>query len=185
MTAEKTTGLLFHSIVYLGQKRILKVLTPETGLLSFLAKRAIAPVFTTPFVFAEWVYQKKERELYPLNDASLFDDLSLLKKSYPHLLAAGQIAQDLLRTQLPGKPCPELFTLALACLRKLPLFPDPAPLLSMFRLKLLFLEGLISDVPAPLEPLLHAKSFSALASRPLTPDTCAQVDRLFEESLES
>ena len=179
---ERTDGLLLHSIPYLGQQRILKVLTPETGLLSFLAKKSIVPIFTTPFVYAEWIYEKNNREIYPLRDASLLDELSGLKQNYPHLSAAGKIAQDLLRTQLPNKSCPELFALALACLRKLPLFQEPEILLAMFRLKLLSLEGLLSEVSDPLSDLLHAKSFAALAALPKDAANCRQVDLLFEES---
>jgi recombinational DNA repair protein (RecF pathway) len=183
MSEEKTPGLLLQSIAYLGQKRILKVLTPECGILSFLANRNTAAVFTTPFIYAEWVYEKSQREIYLLRDATLLDDLSALKKEYSHLVAAGQIAQDLLRTQLPGKACPEPFTLALACLRKLPLFQESAPLLAMFRLKLLFAEGLLSELPPPLSALLHTKSFSALAVLPENKEVCRQADLLFEESL--
>ena len=183
MTEEKTIGLLLQSIAYLGQTRILKVLTPETGLISFLTKKRIGSVFTTPFVYAEWVYRKTTKEIYLLNDATLLDDLSGLKKDYLHLSAAGQIAQDLLRTQLPGKSCHEPFALALACLRKLPLFKDPLVLLAVFRLKLLSLEGLVSDLPAPLKSLLHAKSFSALASQAFDPQTCCEAALLFEQTL--
>jgi len=179
---EKTTGLLLHSFPYLGGKRILKVLTPETGLLSFFAKRSAPPVLTTPFVYAEWVYKKNSRDIYLLEDASLLDDLALLKQTYPHVLAAGKIAQDLLRTQLPNKPCPELFSLTLACLRKLPLFHDPSSLLAMFRIKLLFLEGLISELSPSLSALLQTKSFTALATEPMDGDVCQNVDLLFQES---
>ena len=182
MTEEKATGLLLQAIPYLGQKRILKVLTPEMGLLSFLAQRSIAPVFTTPFVYAEWVYKKNQRDIYPLRDASLLDDLSTLKQNYSHVTAAGQMAQDLLRTQFPNKPCPELFSLTLACFRKLSLFQDPALLLAMFRLKLLSLEGLISDLPSPLSALLCTKSFAGLASQPKDPQVCEQANLLFQES---
>jgi DNA repair protein RecO len=184
MSEEKTTGLLLQSIPYLGQTRILKILTPQSGLISLLTRRDIASIFTTPFVFAEWVYKEKsQREIHPLNDATLLDDLSTLKKDYSHLLAAAQIAQDLLRTQLPGKACHEPFALALACLRKLPLFQEPATLLAMFRLKLLSLEGLISDLPPMLERLLHAKSFNDLASLPKDQQVCREADLLFEQSL--
>jgi len=181
MIEEKTAGILLQAIPYLGQKRILKILTPEEGLLSFIAQRSIAPVFTTPFVYAEWVYKKNQRELYPLNDATLLDDLAALKQTYAHVTAAGQMAQDLLRTQLPNKSCPELFALTLACFRKLPLFQDPNLLLAMFRLKLLSSEGLISELPTPLTELLHTKSFNALAAQPNDPHACHQAHLLFEE----
>ncbi len=183
MTEEKTTGLLLQSIPYLGQKRILKVLTADSGLLSFFTKGKLSPVLATPFVFAEWVFQKTQKELYPLTDATLLDDLSHLKKDYPSLLAAGQLANDLLRTQVPGGDAQGPLTLALACLRKLPLFKEPAILLAAFRLKLLALEGLIDDLPPPLQELLAAKSFAHLASLSKDEQVCREVDLLFEEKL--
>ena len=183
MSAEKTAGLLLQSIPYLGQKRILKILTPETGLLTFMAKRNTAAALTTPFALAEWVYEKQEREIHPLQDGTILDDLASLKQEYACLTAAGRLAQDLLRTQLPGKAAHEVFALALACFRKLPLFRQPDVLVAAFRLKLLALEGLVSDLPPALGALLHAKSFLGLASFPKEERVCREVDRLFEELL--
>ena len=50
-------------------------------------------------------------------------------------------AQDLLRTQLPGKPAEAPFELAVACLRKIDIFAHPEVLIAAFRLKLLAVEG--------------------------------------------
>jgi recombinational DNA repair protein (RecF pathway) len=184
ISTEKITGLLLQSIPYLGQKKILKILTPENGLLSCFATKRIDPILTTPFLLGEWVYMKNQRDIHPLIDATLIDDLSALKVNYQHLTTAGQIAQDLLRTQLPGKVAHEPLSLALACLRKLPLFQEPEILLATFRLKLLFLEGLLSfELPLPLTNLLLAKSFNRLASLPKEEQIYRQVDLLFEESL--
>jgi len=172
-----------QSIPYLGQKKIIRVLSPESGLLSLFVLKRMSPILTTPFLLGEWVYRKGQKEIQQLTDAGLLDDLSALKTNYSHLAIAGLIAQDLLRTQFPGKAAHEPFALALACLRKLPQFCEPATLLAAFRLKLLFLEGLLSDVPLHLEPLLQAKSFHTLASLPKQEHFYAEIALLFEEAI--
>jgi DNA repair protein RecO (recombination protein O) len=144
---EKTEGILLRSIPYLGNQKILKVFAPAAGLVSFMSKKnALAP-FTSPFLAAEWVYKKGKEEIHSLKDATLLDSFADLRKSYDTLSAAGQIAQDLLRTQLPGKKAPALYSLALAYFAKLPLFARPEILSSSFRLKLLLHEGLLALHP--------------------------------------
>jgi len=174
MTEEKTTGLLLQAIPYLS-KKIIKVLTPE-GLLTFITKKKAL----TPFLYAEWIYTKK-KEIHPLHDDTLLDDLSLIKQDFARLTAAGRMAQDLLRTQLPGKPAIEALTLTLACFRKLPLFSDPSHLAAIFRLKLLISEGLLDPEDTPqLQPLLQARSFTELAALPCN---TTLIDQIFEERL--
>lgn len=134
-----TVGILLQAIPYLGQKKILKVFTPEEGLLSFFAQSTKLD----PFCIAEWVYRKKsQKEMYPLLDASLIDPLLHLRSDYATLSAAGQMAKDLLQTQLPHKKAPELFKLVVLYLQRLS--DAPATLLASFRLKLLHHEGLLS-----------------------------------------
>lgn len=144
MTEQKTPGLLLQAIPYLGRQRILKVFTPENGLVSLFAKASISSAFSAPFCIAEWVYKKGTKEIHSLKDASLIDSLLELKKDYTTLSAAGSIAQDLLRSQLPGKKGTGLYELALACFKKLPAFSKPEILAASFRIKLLLHEGLLS-----------------------------------------
>lgn len=136
---ERTPGLLLQSIPYLGQKKIFKVFTPNHGLLSFF----VTKTNLSPFCLAEWVYRRTEKEIYPLLDATLLDPLLSLRQSYATLTAAGQIARDLLTSQLPYKPAPALYALAHLYLAKLPQSPDL--LAASFSLKLLLHEGLLSS----------------------------------------
>lgn len=159
---ETTLGILLQTIPYLGQKKILKVLTPEHGLLSFITQKPLSP-----FCIAEWVYRKTQKEIHTLTDFSLTDSLLELRQNYSVISAAGSIAQDLLLTQMPGKPSP--YTLAAAFLKKLPLNP---PILALsFSLKLLIHEGLFSsDTESDFTPdeweqvkiLAFAKHFSQI-----------------------
>ena len=54
-------GVLLQTIPYSGRQRILKIFTPDSGLISLIAKSK-APVWTTPFCIAEWVYIKGQKE---------------------------------------------------------------------------------------------------------------------------
>ena len=180
---EKTPGLLLQAIPYLGQKKILKVFTP-LGLISLFAKTSQL----TPFCIAEWVYQKTEKELYPLSDTTLLDPLSELRQSYNLLTAAGTMAKDLLRSQLPNKGSPELYQLACLYFKKLPASPDM--LVASFRLKLLLHEGLLSSDPEPsftpteweqVATLAFARQFSTLYGLPAAPTE--KIALLFEERL--
>ncbi len=136
------------------------------------SKKSAFTALTTPFVLADWVYAKDKKELHLLKDGTLLDDLSLLKKEYNCLSAAGQIAQDLLKTQMPGKSASALFELALAYLRKLP--SNPLALAASFRLKLLTLEGLLdlspecTQCPIPATHLYGGESFCHNHAPPLS-----------------
>lgn len=168
---EKSPGLLLHSIPYLGQKKILKVFTPEYGLITLLSKSPKLP--SSPFCIAEWVY-RPHSSIYPLKDATLLDPLLHLRTDYTLLTAAGAIAQDLLRTQLPGKKAPDLYQLACLYLQKLP--ASPHLLAASFRLKLLLHEGLLSPEPEPTFTSPEWAQASTLAfSRTLSPILALQT----------
>lgn len=176
-----TQGLLLQSIPYLGRKKILKVFTPEHGLISLFAQKTTLD----PFALAEWVFRKTQKELYPLLDETLIDPLLHLRESYASLFAAGSIAQDLFRTQLPHKKAPELFDLLLIYLKKLPLAPEL--LSASFRLKLLLHEGLLSHDPDPIftstewqqiHTLAFSRSLSAIKTIESAP--YSKINLLFE-----
>lgn len=140
---EKHVGILLQAIPYLGH-RILKVFTPEAGLLTLMAKniRAKEAAHTTPFCRAEWVFRKSRSDIYPLKEAALLDPLSYLRNDYATLMAAGSMANDLLRSQFPHRSAQLLYDLLLASLTHLP--RNPAAIAQSFRLKLLQFEGLLN-----------------------------------------
>lgn len=143
MREEKTEGILLQTIPYLGQKKILKILSQNDGLLSlFVQNRSHLP-FTNPFLIAEWVYSRKSSAIHSLKDVSLLQDLSDLRIHYETLNHAGQIAQDILRTQLSEKKGHGPYALVTAYLSKLPHVANPEVLVASFRLKLLMHDGLL------------------------------------------
>jgi recombinational DNA repair protein (RecF pathway) len=160
------------------------VLTAEHGLLTLVGDRKISSILSSPFVFAEWVYKTSSRSIYPLKDGTLLDDLRHVKENFSRLAAAGQMASDLLRTQLPGKNAEEPLGLALACLRKLPLFTQPMLLNAAFRLKLLLCEGMLHEGELSssfLQILGLSRSFQELAALPFQAEEIHTVNAMFEE----
>jgi DNA repair protein RecO len=143
---EQHEGILLQAIPYLGH-RILKIFTPDAGLISLIAKHIKAgnAAVTTPFCKAEWVYRKSKGEIHPLKDATLIDPLQQLREQYDTISSAGSIARDLLRSQLAGRAAQGLYELLLASFKHLPI--NPAAIALSFRLKLLQFEGLIRLEP--------------------------------------
>jgi DNA repair protein RecO len=144
MSEEKSHGVLLQSIPYLGRKCILKIFTPENGLISLMANPSKGTALTTPFCIAEWVYKKGNREIHTFTDGSLIDGLLPLKQNYATLVSAGAMAKDLLQSQLPAKGAKDLYELLCVYFKKLPTFSHPEILAASFRLKLLLHEGLLS-----------------------------------------
>jgi recombinational DNA repair protein (RecF pathway) len=178
----KTSALLLQSIPYLGQKKILKLLSAEHGLISLFANSTKL----SPFCLVEVLYFKTDKQIYSLKDSTLLDPLLHLRENYETLIAAGSIVQDLLRTQLPGKKAP--FDLAFAYLKKLSL--NPQVLAASFKLKLLLHEGLLSYEPhisfTPTEweqvsILAFARSFAEIQAQQTAP--LKKIESLFEEMM--
>ncbi|HSX38963.1 MAG TPA: DNA repair protein RecO [Chlamydiales bacterium] len=136
----KNHGVLLHAIPYLGKGCIFKVFTKEAGLITLMSKKQLL----SPFCIAEWVYQKKKSEIFNLLEGSIIDGLIELRQSYTSIRAAGSIARDLLRTQLPSKCSPALYDLFCSFLKKITVFKNPFILAECFRLKLLIHEGLLA-----------------------------------------
>lgn len=144
MEEKKTEGLLLQAIPYLGNQKILKVLTKKEGLLSFFVKKKELLNLANPFLKAEWVYTSGKGDIHPLKDISSQDTFEALRRSFPLIQTAGQIAQSLLKTQLPGKCCVGIYTLTIAFFKRLPEFSNPETLLMSFYLKTLLHDGLLS-----------------------------------------
>ncbi len=168
MEEEKTEGLLLHSISYLGDQKILKVFTPDAGLISLIAKKKSFAPMTSPFLVGEWVYRKGKEEIHLLKDATLLNSLSDLREDYAFLEAAGSIAKILLRSQLPAKKGSGLYALCLAYLNKLPSFQQPEVLVASFQMKLLLHEGLLAlqkECPHCDQPTSHLFGGESLCSK--------------------
>lgn len=153
---EKQEGILLQSIPHLDN-RILKVFTPDAGLLTLIAKyvKTKNAAATTPFCRSEWVYRKSRGDIYSIKEATLLDPLDELRTEYRILKAAGSMANDLLRSQFSHRPARGLYELLIASLKHLP--KNPIAVAQSFRLRLLQFEG-----------LLHLRPRCALCDAPAT-----------------
>jgi DNA repair protein RecO len=139
----KSQGILLQVIPFLGKGRVFKVFMNDAGLITLMAKKPSHALFS-PFCIAEWIYRKKQSEMVALTEGSLIDSLLDLRQSYAALTAAGSMAKDLLRTQLPEKPSPGLYSLLSSYFKKIVVFEHPSVLAASFRVKLLLHEGLLA-----------------------------------------
>jgi len=181
MGEERVEGIVLRSTIYKENHRIVTLFTQEAGLISLMVKGVKTPerlVLLTPFSQIEVFFRKKLSDLYLLKDGSLIADNLFLREKWDYLETAGKMAQIILHSQMPGKPSPLLYALFLACLKQLPQFDEPAPLLLLFYLKLLTHEGILSlddraAFPIPLSAtqwdimmeLAQSKSFKELHKR--------------------
>jgi DNA repair protein RecO len=171
MSEEKTEGILLQTHPYLGSKKVLKIFSQKLGMITLFSSQRKYSGLTCPFLIAEWVFRRGRKEMHTLMDGSLTDDLSGLKENFQRLFAAGQMAKDLLATQLPEKQSEALYALTSAYLKKLTHCPYPDTLLASFQLKLLLHEGLFpTEMPDHFseetwtlaQKLTFTKSFSEL-----------------------
>jgi DNA repair protein RecO (recombination protein O) len=147
MGEERVEGIVLRSTIYKENHRIVTLFTQEAGLISLMVKGVKTPerlVLLTPFSQIEVFFRRKLSDLYLLKDGSLIADNLFLREKWDYLETAGKMAQIILHSQMPGKPSPLLYALFLACLKQLPQFDEPAPLLLLFYLKLLTHEGILS-----------------------------------------
>jgi len=169
----KTEGIVLKVIPYKDHHRIVHLFTPHEGVLSFLAKGVSKPQLQSllsPLSHIEVVLRKKTSDLYFFQEGTLLESHHFLRASWPLLEAAGRLGGALLKTQLPGKPAPDLYHLLIACLKQLPRFEEPATLATLFILKLLTYEGVVAwdhpslfPIPCPnwptLKELAETRSF--------------------------
>ncbi|MBS3905346.1 MAG: DNA repair protein RecO [Simkania sp.] len=147
-TEERSEGLVLRVIPLNDTKRILTVFLPEEGILSLATKTPSSSLnhlatATAPLTCSDFIYRKGKHEVYRLLEASILEDHLLLRSCVNRLHCAGELAQILLKTQLPGKPAPLLYALTKAYLNRLQHSNNPYNFLTSFYLKLLKHEGLL------------------------------------------
>ncbi len=148
MKEERSEGIVLRATPFSDTKRILTVFLPEEGMLS-LATRSLSPTLsnlsaaTSPLTCSELIYRRGRGEVHRLIDANPLEGHLELRTNAERLDCACEIAQILLKTQLPGKAAPLLYELTKVYLDKLQRCTKPINLLASFYLKLLKHEGLL------------------------------------------
>jgi DNA repair protein RecO len=183
MKEERTEGVVLKAVLHKDQERIITIFTHDHGLMSLIVKRIQGRMMlTTPLCRAEFIYTKGRSDLYRLQDGSVIDSFLELRNHLHHLQAAGELAQAILHSQLPGKSSPKLYALLCAYLKNISLFPDPLPLTLSFRLKLLSHDGLLhwDDLSAEMRTLGQARSFHHLSTLRPTATTRLHIEQKFK-----
>lgn len=166
MPIEKTQALLLRAIPYLNFQ-IVHLFSPE-GLLSLVVKKKELLPYTTPFSLGEWVYKRGKETLHTCVDIAILDTFPSLKTNYSRLSHAGQLAQEILSSQLPEKKeSAPLYALACVYLQRLEHTKNPEALLASFRMKRLLYDGLLhlsltcSQCESPTTHLYEGESLCA------------------------
>ena len=178
MKEEKFEAIVLRATEFKENSRILTLFTKEDGLHSLIIrglKSGERLTLATPFCQAEYLCRKGNSNLYTFQDGSILDLHLPLRSNLKLLQIAGQFTQDILKTQLPGKPAPQLYALFSSYLKRISVFTDLTTALTSFRLKLMAHEGYLSwDEESPLmtqltlvekqqaENLCACKSFQVL-----------------------
>ena len=199
MSENKTEGIILKMIPYKDHHRIIQILTPDSGIISLLAKGVSRPkmqALLSPLTQLEIVYRKKGSDLYFFKEGFVIEHHHFLRERWDLLESAGKIASALLHSQFPEKAAPDLYLLLIACLKHLPYFQEPVTVIALFYLKLLTHEGVIAwEQPAlfplsysqeawnKLKNLAHAKSFRAHYDQKGWGDIAQQLEKLLKTLL--
>ncbi len=200
---EETEGIVLKSIDFKDHERIITIFTRDLGIASLIVKGVRGGnlqklAITTPFCQVEFLYSRGKSELLRYHDSTVLHEHHELRTQYAHLEAAGLMAKAILQFQLPGTPAPTLYALFERYLKKIPEFPNPLPLTTSFLLKMLHLEGLISEDSHDgritstftsaekeiLKELIQSRSFQKLSQLPVTPEFAKKISDFFASRIQ-
>lgn len=195
---EKHEGLVLRSIDYKDRQKIITLYTPTRGLISLIVKNITRKkshllTLTSPFTKAEYHFLIGKSDLYTFCDGTPLATHNNLRENLSHLQSATTLLKALLSSQLPGKPAPALYVLALTYLKHLPSFTNPETLSASFLLKLLMHDGHLN--PAHKEnpftqaewdtliPLLSARTLQPLRDLPPSPLLNQKIEIFFTQKI--
>ncbi len=191
---EETEGIVLKSLDFKDHERIITVFTKDLGIASLIVKGISASslqklAVTTPFCQVEFHFSRGRSELLRYRDGTVLHEHHALRAQYAYLEAAGQMGRAILHSQLPGTPAPTIYAIFERYLKKLPDFSNPLSLTTSFLLKILHLEGLISndsfsslfslEETELVKKLALSRSFQSLQELPLTPAFAQRVHEFF------
>jgi DNA repair protein RecO (recombination protein O) len=199
MSEIKTEGIILKMVPYKDHHRILQILTPGSGMISMMAKGVSKPKLQSllsPLTRLELVYRKKGSDLCFFKEGFVIERHYFLREKWSLLESAGRMTNAILHTQFPEKAAPDLYRLLVACLKQLPYFREPSTLITLFYLKLLTHEGVISwdqhslfplsfshSIWSELKNLAYAKSFRVYYGRQEFGEIMLQLEKLLKTLL--
>ncbi|MGI6580087.1 MAG: DNA repair protein RecO [Saccharofermentanales bacterium] len=166
MSFIKTKGFVIQSIAYRDSNRLLKILTPEHGLITCSAqgaksKNSTLRIASNPFVFAEFdLFYYRER--YRVQAASIIDAFLPLMEDIKRLTCISHLAElvlDVLRDNSAGKTSYPFWAYASY---KISTDPDPVLMTNLAQLKYLSEQGFAPWVD---NCLICGKEFTEQGSR--------------------
>ncbi len=187
---EKIEGIVLRAQDYKENQRIVTLFTPQ-GVLGLIvkgiaSKKSTLLALTTPFCHGEYHVVRGNSDLFQFRDGTVLDEHFILRGRLDWLRTAGALTQLILRSQMPHKPTPELFSLYKAYLAQVPKMHNFEALVCSFLLKVLRLEGEFdegqvglasTEEKAQLAVLLRAKKFSELEPMNLAAEIFKKIAR--------
>ncbi|CAM0117692.1 DNA repair protein RecO [Rhabdochlamydiaceae symbiont of Dictyostelium giganteum] len=157
MSEIKTEGIILKTIPYQEKQTIVTLFTLDQGMVTLFvrqSKKSKHQSLINPLSHIDVVYQRiKTTELLSFKEGLMIENHYFLREKWSFLEAAGKMTSAILFTQLPGKSAPQLYQLLLACLKQIPRFASSSVLITLFYLKLLTYEGVLSFESEDMFPL--------------------------------
>lgn len=144
---EKTEGVILSTLNFQDYDQILKVFTPEHGVVKFIFKRAQSlkgrqGAILAPLSRAEFHYVKGKGEFHKCREVCMLNPHLSLRQELAWLQAGCELLNIIQQSQLEQKGAPALYKLLISYLEKIPLMADPLVLGASLRLKVLRHDGL-------------------------------------------
>lgn len=148
MESSRSEGIILQSLPIKDFDLIVTAFTRDFGVLKFYYKNGQSRkrskgAVSSPLTCAEFIFYRRSSDLNTLSDISVVDVHVDLRNSLEKLEYSCHWLQLILKSQLQGKPSPELYSLLRTFLKALQYFANPPALHGSFYLKLLRHEGLI------------------------------------------
>lgn len=144
---ERTEGVILSTLDFQDYDQILKVFTPENGVVKFIFKRAQSHkgrqgAILAPLSRAEFHYIKGKGEFYKCREVCMLNPHLALRQELHWLQSGCEMLQIILQSQVEQKGAPALYKLLISYLEKIPVMADRHVLAASLRLKVLRHDGL-------------------------------------------
>lgn len=145
-TLNRSVGIILQVIPFQDHHRIVTFYTPEWGMIKLIVKFAHSKknaVPLDPLNLIEVVFKQGKNDLHTVVSTTILDVQLKLREDYATLHTAMEMLAALLKSQMPQKSSPVLFSLLLYYLNYLPLSSSKKAFSTSFRLKILRHDGLM------------------------------------------
>lgn len=146
-TIHLTEAIILRVIPFKENDQILFLFTPDAGLIKVFLKgyrmRKKGQGVCMPLNLVEVSYKEKKGEIFDCQEITTLESFPFLRKELLFLEVACDLSHAVLSSQCVGRSSPQLYSLFLFYLKKIPQTSFPWVLASSFRLKLLKHDGLV------------------------------------------